>query len=69
MICWFENHNNDVQHSDAFVFMMSSKSTTGSGLFVINNNFRRVIGLVNSRRLVRNEWEINPNRYLAPCHK
>jgi hypothetical protein len=66
MIFWFENHNNDVQHSEAFVFIMSSKSKTNSGLCVNDQNFRRFVGLVNSRRLIKNEWEINPNRYLAP---
>jgi hypothetical protein len=69
MICWFENHNNDVGHSGAFVFIMSSKSATNSGLYVRDVNFRRFIGLVNSRSLIKSKWVYTSNVYLKPERK
>jgi len=31
MICWFENHSNNLQNSTSLVYLLSTKSSRGGG--------------------------------------
>lgn len=68
MICWFENHSNDVMSNVTFVFLMSSISSRHSGMYLEKENFRKAIALYISRDrvIIRNNWLIDSNRYLKP---
>lgn len=70
MICWFENHSNDVVSSVSFVFFTSTSSSRFSGMYLKNENFRLSIPLYISRRLSSNHnFKEHDNVYLAPNEK
>jgi|688.fasta_scaffold463385_3 hypothetical protein len=70
MICWFENHSNDVVSSVRFVFFTSTISSRFSGMYLNNENFRLYVPLYVSRRLSsRHDFKDHDDVYLAPNEK
>jgi len=69
MICWFETSSNEVTRNEHSVFILSSISSSKSGVEVLSSNFRRFVALSTSkgRQVIgRGDWIINHNLYLAP---
>ena len=64
MICWFENHSNEVQRNQLDVFFISSRYTSG---FQVNEpSFRRAIPLFIARAVVLPKWFNSSNVYFEP---
>jgi DNA-binding beta-propeller fold protein YncE len=69
MICWFENHGNDVSSIDTYVFITSTISSRHSGFYSQKSNFRRAIGLYIARNrdiIPPTNYTLHNNVYLAP---
>jgi len=69
MICWFETSSNEVTRNEHSVFILSSISSSKSGVEVLSSNFRRFVALSTARGrevVGRSDWILNPNRYLTP---
>ena len=69
MICWFESSSSDVGRNGHSVFILSSISSSKSGLGIHTNNFRQFVAISTSkgREVVgRGDWILNHNLYLAP---
>jgi hypothetical protein len=69
MICWFEASSNEVTRNEHSVFILSSISSSKSGMEILPANFRAFIALSTARNreaVGRGNWILNPNRYLAP---
>jgi hypothetical protein len=72
MICWFETSSNEVTRNEHSVFILSSISSSKSGVEILSSNFRMFVALstARSREVIgRSDWILNPNRYLAPKTK
>ncbi len=66
MICWFETTSNNVENSVNFVYLLSSKSSRGSGFYIDRPYIKTSITLFSVRCLVKQNWVNDQNRYLAP---
>lgn len=69
MLFWFETHSNNVESSLNFVYLLSSKSSRGSGLYVDRPYIKTSIALFSVRCLVKQNWVNDQNRYLTPSNK
>ena len=71
MICWFETHGNDVTKNQMDVFLMSTISSSRSGIYVYTEeHFRRALALnvARNRELIApTNFLLHNNVYLAPC--
>lgn len=68
MICWFETSSNEVTRNEHSVFILSSISSSKSGVEILSSNFRRFVALSTARGrevIGRSDWVLNPNRYLG----
>jgi hypothetical protein len=66
MICWFETSCNNLQNSTNFVYLLSSKSSRGGGLYMNPQNIRKCLAIFNTRSLEKQNWINDQDRYLAP---
>ncbi len=64
MICWFENHSNEVQRNPLDVFLISSRYT--SGFQIDGRSFRLSIALFIARTVVHPKWCNSSNVYFEP---
>lgn len=72
MICWFESSSSDVGRNEHSVFILSSISSSKSGLGIHTNNFRHFVALSISKGrevIGRSNWIQKDNLYLAPKDK
>jgi hypothetical protein len=68
MICWFENHSNNVMCNIDYVFLMSTISSRHSGMYLQKENFRLGLALYVSRDrvIVKNNWVNDADQYFKP---
>jgi hypothetical protein len=70
MILYFISDSNSVWQGQQFVYLQYSKCYSHSGgLYVYENNFRRMVSLFNARILPRHTWINDQDRYLVPKDK
>jgi len=69
MICWFENHGNDVSNINTYVFITFTISSRHSGFYSQKSNFRRSIALLIARNrsiILATNYITHDDVYLAP---
>jgi len=66
MICWFENTANEPQNSTSLVYLLSSKSSRGGGLYMNQQNIRKCLAIFITRSIEKQNWINDQDRYLAP---
>ncbi len=69
MICWFEHSNNEIARNEKMVFILSSLSSSKSGVCVQKENFREFIALSASKGrevIGRSKWFIINDPYFKP---
>lgn len=68
MICWFENHSNNVMSNSDFVFLMSTVSSRHSGIYLQEENFRLGMALyiARDRKLIKQNWINDADQYFKP---
>ena len=68
MICWFENHSNNIMSNATFVFLMSSISSRHSGMYLEKENFRLAMALYVSRdrNIIKQNWVKDADQYFKP---
>ncbi len=70
MICWLENHGNDVTKNMSDVFLMSNISSTKSGFYLNSSlGFRRAMALyvARNREIIKpTDFLLHNNVYCAP---
>ena len=66
MICWFENNSNNLQHSTNFVYLLSTKSSRGCGLYITPLNFRECLAIFTTRIVEKQNWINDQDRYRLP---
>ena len=73
MLCWFEHSSNDIARNEKMVFLLSSYSSSKSGVPIHEENFREFIALSASkgREVIgrRSKWYIINDPYLTPNKK
>ena len=70
MILYFISDSNNVWQGQQLVYLQSSKCYSHSGgLFVYENNFRRMVSLFNTRILPKHTWINDQDRFLRPHEK
>ena len=68
MICWFENHSNNVMCNSDFVFLMSTNSSRHSGLYLQEENFRLGMALyiARDRKIIKPNLRYDTDQYFKP---
>lgn len=68
MICWFENHINNVESIDSFVFFTSCISSRYSGYYIHEANFRQNIAVyvAKGRNVLGKTWKNQSDVYFVP---
>jgi hypothetical protein len=68
MICWFENHINNVESIDSFVFFTSCISSRHSGYYIHEANFRQNIAVyvAKGRNVLGKTWKNQSDVYFVP---
>ena len=70
MILYFISDSNSVWQGQQLVYLQSSKCYSHSGgLYVYENNSRRMVSLFNARILPIHTWINDQDRYLVPKDK
>jgi hypothetical protein len=69
MICWFENHSNNLQNSTSLVYLLSTKSSRGGGLYMNQQNLRKCLAMFTTRSVEKQNWVNDQDRYLFPNHE
>jgi hypothetical protein len=65
MICWFQNHSNNISKNTQDIYLLSRQCT--NGMYVVNVNFRETISFYAARRLLSvHPWQIHDDVYLSP---
>jgi hypothetical protein len=68
MICWFNNHNNNVWYNATLVFFTSTISSCNNGMYLEEDNFRKAVALYVSRNrdVLKQKWSMGNDQYLIP---
>ena len=68
MMCWFENHSNNVMCNIDYVFLMSTISSRHSGMYLDKENFRLGMALyiARDRFVIKKTWINDADIYLKP---
>jgi hypothetical protein len=68
MICWFENHSNNVMSNANFVFLTSTISSRHSGMYLDIENFRLGMALyiARDRNIIKQNWVNDADLYFKP---
>ncbi len=69
MICWFENHSNNLQNSTNLVYLLSTKSSRGGGLYMHQQNLRKCLTMFTTRTIEKQNWINDQDRYLFPSYE
>ena len=65
MICWFQNHSNNISKNTQDIYLLSRQHTNGMYLEAIN--FRYAVSFYTARRLLSvHTWQIHDDVYLQP---
>jgi len=63
------NKGNSLMTSATDVFLLSAKTSQGSGRPVLPSNWRRAVALYGARKLVKGDWINDKDEYLRPDEK
>ena len=66
MICWFENHSNNIGENTQNVFLVSNTSSLKNGLPILPLNFKESVALYVVRRTTICSFHNREDAYLAP---
>ena len=66
MICWFENHGNNIQYNCTHVFLSPLVSNDKHGLPIDKINLRLSLSLYTARSLIPITWRDSHNVYIKP---
>jgi len=68
MLCWFENHSNNIMSNSDYVFLISNVSSRHSGMYLQKENFRLGMALyiARDRSIIKRNWINDPDLYFKP---
>jgi hypothetical protein len=68
MICWFNSNGNYVQSNFLCFYLPYKMKAHPCGFYLEKDtvSLRKSISLMTARSLIKSDWKIEPNVYLAP---